>query len=73
MAEFQTQQRKQREAETVSGLISIFMSVAALVYCFVMGMNLEPKDISWYAMVPPISLLVGAMWILIKPAKDIGL
>lgn len=69
MAEFQNQQRKQREAESISNLISIFMSTAALVYCFVMGMNNTPEDMSWYGTIPPIALLVGAMWFILKPAK----
>jgi NhaP-type Na+/H+ and K+/H+ antiporter len=63
------QNKLQRDAETISCLMSIFMTMAALVYVFVLGMHLKPEQVSWIMMVPPISLLVAAMWFLIKPAK----
>lgn len=59
----------QKQSENISSLMSLFMTIAALVYMFVMGMNVEPKDATWIMMVPPIGLLIGAMWFLIKPAK----
>lgn len=71
MAQFAQDRKKQQEAEKISGLISIFMTIASLVYMFVMGMYTDgnPDKVTVLMMVPPLALLVGAMWLLVKPAK----
>jgi hypothetical protein len=71
MAQFKEDLKKQREAENISMLVSTFMSIAALVYMFVMGMQTDgkPELVTWWMMVPPLGLLAGAMWLIVKPAK----
>lgn len=71
MAQYAQDRKKQREAEKISGLISILMTFAALVYMFAMGMYTDgnPDKVTVLMMVPPLALLVGAMWLLVKPAK----
>lgn len=60
-----------KQGEVISSLMSTFMSVAALVYMFVMGMYTEgnPERVTLLMMVPPLALLAGAMFLILKPAK----
>lgn len=63
------QEDKEHDAGVISSLMSVFMTIAALVYVFVMNMYLKPEEVTWIMMTPPTILLVLAVWFLIKPAK----
>lgn len=69
MAQYAQDRAKQRQAEDISSLISVFMTIAAIIYMFVMGMYYGDDRPDMWLIVPPIALLVGAMWFIVKPAK----
>lgn len=63
------QEDKDHDAGVISSLLSVFMTVAAIVYVGVLAMNLKPEEITLLKMTPAFVLLTLALWFLIKPAK----
>lgn len=68
MAQYAEDKRKVQQASGIGSLMSVFMTIAALVYMFVMGLYFpDGPNAPWIVIIPPIALLVGAMWFLVKP------